>query len=807
MRDVIQDLRFGLRVLLKNPGFTFVAVLTLALGIGANTAIFSLVDAVLLKRLPYPDAGRLVMVWEEAGFAGFPENTPAPANYADWKSQSSVFEAMAALDNRSFNLTSDGEPEKVEAYGVTADFFPLLGVAPALGRTFTPGDDTPEAARTVVVSHRLWQLRFGGDRNLIGREILLNDVKHTVIGVMPVGFQFLQARINVWTPVGFTAEELRQRGNHYLSVVARMKPGVTAEQANAEIKTIQARISRDYPDEAGRLGAFVKPLREQLAGDMRRPLLMLLVAVAFVLLIACANLANLLLSRAASRSREMAVRAALGAGRGRIVRQLLTESVLLAGAGSVLGLLFAGWTFEFLRQFIPPAMSADLKLDGRVLGFTLLVSLLIGLVFGIVPALQASKADLNEALRHGGSRAGFGSGNRWLRGGLIVAEMALALALLAGAGLMIRTLWNLRQQYGSLNPEKLLTVRTSLPEKKYEEHAKRVAFYDQVLARVEALPGVTAAGYSTSVPLAWKGGSTGITIEGSTPKPGEFNDALHRQISTGYLQTINAGLREGRFFDDRDRLQTEAVAIVNETLARVHWPGESALGKRFKFGPVTSKRPWVTVVGVTADLRQMGVSAPVKAEVYVPYRQADYHAWFAPRDLVVRTTGDPSSLAAGVREAVQSVDPHQPISAVMTMSELLGEETVTQRLGMGLLAAFAALALLLATIGIYGVLSFFVTEHTAEIGVRLALGAQPNRILAMVMKKGMRLALIGVATGLAASLALTRFVRSLLFEVSPSDPLTLSGVALLLVVVALAACYIPARRAMKVDPMIALRCE
>jgi len=534
---------------------------------------------------------------------------------------------------------------------------------------------------------------------------------------------------------------------------------------------------------------------------------MLLVAVAFVLLIACANLANLLLSRAASRSREMAVRAALGAGRGRIVRQLLTESVLLAGAGAVLGLLFAGWTFEFLRQFIPPAMSADLKLDGRVLGFTLLVSLLTGLVFGIAPALQASKADLNEALRHGGSRAGFGSGNRWLRGALIVVEMALALALLAGAGLMIRTLWNLRQQYGSLDPEKLLTVRTSLPEKKYEEHSKREAFYDQVLARVEALPGVTAAGYSTSVPLAWKGGSTGITIEGRTSKPGEFNDALHRQISNGYLQTINAGLREGRFFDGRDRLQTEPVAIVNETLARVHWPGESALGKRFKFGPVTSKRPWVTVVGVTADLRQMGVSAPVKAEVYVSYRQANYYTWFAPRDLVVRTTGDPASLVTGVREAVQSADPYQPISAVMTMEQLLGEETVTQRLGMGLLAAFAALALLLATIGIYGVLSFFVTEHTAEIGVRLALGAQPNRILAMVMKKGMRLALIGVAAGLAASLALTRFVRSLLFEISPTDPLTLSGVALLLVVVALAACYIPARRAMKVDPMVALRCD
>jgi putative ABC transport system permease protein len=813
MESLLKDIRYGVRSLLKHPGFTCIAVLTLALGIGANTAIFSLVNAVLLRELPFREPDGLVMVWEDASFAGFPRNTPAPANYADWKAQNQVFEDMATFDDRSFNLTGDGEPEKVEAYGVTANFFGLLGIKPVLGRTILPEEDQPQANKVVMLSYSLWQQRYGGEQSVIGRELLLNGEKYTVVGVMPASFQFMESYIRLWVPIAFTSETLAQRGGHYLTVFARMKPGVTLAQANADIQTIQQRIAHDHPDQAGRLGAYVMPLRDQLAGDVRRPLLVLLVAVGFVLLIACANIANLLLSRAASRSREIAVRTALGASRVRIVRQLLVESLLLATAGAVFGLLFARWSFAFLQSLIPDGLvlSTKLNLDLQVLGFTFLLAFVTAVVFGLVPAFQASKIDLNGALKQGGGRTGLNAGGNRLRSVMVVTEVALSLVLLVGAGLLIQTFLKLRDQYSGLQPENVLTLRTVLPRSKYPEQPQRAAFYKQVLERVRSLPGVVSAGYVTTIPLAWKGGTSGFFPEGRTVErasaEGLSYDANHRQVSSDYLKTMGIPLLRGRSFSDADDERGMAVAVVNETMARQYWPGEDVIGKRFKLGDPEEDIPWRTIVGVAGDVRQMGVDEPVKAEMYIPYAQITDQQWYAPRDLVIRTTVDPMSIVGAASNEIHQVDPAQPISNIRTMDEVLGEETASRRLGMTLLTIFAALALLLATLGIYGVLAYFVVQHTQEIGVRVTLGAQRRNILALVIRKGMTLTLVGVAIGLCAAFALTRLMASLLYGVGTSDPLTYATITVLLTAVALIACYLPARRATKVDPMVALTYE
>jgi len=807
METLWQDLRFGLRQLLSKPGVTLIAVLSLALGIGANTAIFSLVDAVLLRPLPFHEPDRLVMVWEDATQVGFPRNTPAPANYADWKSQNKTLEDMAALNWRNYALTDEGEPEKVEAQGVTANFFSLLGVKPLLGRSFTADEDKEGADRVALISYGLWQRRFGGDPALVGKEILLDGQKRTVLGVMPAGFQFLSKETGLWVPMAFSAEDLANRGGHYLTVVARMKPGVTLTAASADIAAVTRRINQDHPMHGFELGSVVISLREQLAGDVRISLIVLLVAVGCVLLIACANIANLLLSRGASRYREIAVRTALGAGRLRIVRQLLTESTLLAVAGGLTGLLFAWLSFSFLKQIIPEsmAMNAGVKIDARIFGFTLLLSLLTGIVFGLAPAMQAAKVDLNEALKQSGGRTGTGAGHRRLRSALVVTEIALALVLLVGAGLLIQTFLKLRALDIGVNPENVLTLRTQLPRSKYGELSRRTAFYQQVLERVRALPGVVAAGYTTAVPLTWKGGTSGFTVEGKVEGPGQ--DANNRQVTAGYLETMGVKLRQGRFFDEHDDAQAQPVAVINETMARQYWPGESAVGKRFRLGGTDSTSPWRTVIGVIGDVKEMGLEAPPKAEFFFPYQQLPDMLWNLPRDLTVRTTGDPLSVAAAVRQAVWSVDPAQPVSNVRTMEEIMAEEVAQRRIGMTLLAAFAALALLLASLGIYGVLSYAVTQRTQEIGIRMALGANRRAVLRLVMADGLRLAGVGVAIGLGASFALTRLMSGLLFGVSASDPRTLVGVTLLLTAVALLACYIPARRAAKVDPMIALRYE
>jgi len=812
MENLISDIRYGVRGLLKRPGFTAVAVITLALGIGANTAIFSLVNAVLLRSLPYEDADRLVMVWEDASFAGFPRNTPAPGNFSDWRSQNQTFTGMAACTMRTFNLTGEGQPEKIEANGVTSNFFSVLGVRPALGRGFLPEEDNIQSNKVAVVSYELWQRVLGGQPSIVGKNILLNGEKFTVIGVMPAGFQFLFNETNLWVPPDLDADDWRNRGGHFLTVVGRIKPGVTVSQANSDIKTIMARISKDYPDQAGRVGAYVVPLRDELAGDLRRPLILLLGAVGFVLLIGCANIASLLLSRTAARKKEIALRAALGAGRWRIVRQLLTESVVLAGAGGVLGIVCAFMSFAFLKQLIPEnmALTTKLGLDWQMFAFTIVISLGTGIIFGLVPALQASRLNLNEVLKQGSSRTGVGPASNRLRNVLVSAEVALALVLLIGASLLLQTFLSLRHQYESLDAKHVLTLRTQLPRTKYTDNARRATFYDQVLSKVQSLPGVTAAGYATSIPLVWKGGTSGFYPEGLSLDQAKLGglsyDSNHRQISPGYLKTMGIPIVHGRGFEASDNEQAQPVAIVNETMARQYWPGQEVLGKRFKLGDPEDQIPWITIIGVAGDLHQMGPDVPVKAEMYFPHHQSSI-GFYAPRDLVIRTTGNPLDLVAAVRREIHEVDPDQPVSNVQTMDDVLSKEIGPRRIAMTLLLTFAALALILASIGIYGVLSYFVTQSIPEIGVRVALGATRMNVLRLVVGRGMKLTVAGLVVGLVAALLLTRLMTSLLFGVSATDATTFVAVSALLMAVAFLACYIPARRATKIDPLVALRYE
>jgi len=810
MEILKKDIKYAVRGLLKRPGFTIIALITLALGIGANTAIFSVVNAVLLRPLPFQDPEKLVIVWEDATFAGFPRNTPAPANYVDWKTQNQSFADMAASAETSFNLTGDGEPERVQAFSVNDNFFPLFGVQPLLGRGFLPEEDRPGGNRVAVLSYSLWQSRYGGDRSIVNRDIQLNGEKHTVVGVMPSSFQFLDKEVRLWVPLALDQEELANRGGHYLQVIARLKPGVSLSQAQADMNGVMRRIATDHPEETfeGKLGAIVLPLRDQLVGDARKSLIVLLVAVAFVLLIACANVAGLLLARAVARRKEIALRMALGAARARVVRQLLTESLLLAVAAGVLGSLLAYASFSFLQGLVPAEMvlATSLKLDVRILIFTLGISIITGIIFGLVPALQSAKVDLNDALKQSSGRV---TSTGRLRSAMIVFEVALSLVLLVGAGLLIQTLFQLFRQYSVLEPEKVLTMRTILPREKYKEPAQRDNYYQQVLQRVEHLPGVVAAGYSTSVPLSWKGGTSGFYPEGiKAPIPGMAYDANHRQVTTNYLKAMNIPLRQGRYFESSDNAQSVPVAIINETMARQYWPGENALGRRFKLGgPEDTDSPWRQIVGIVGDVRQMGLDEPVKAEMYMPYQQVKNNLWYIPRDLAIRTNSETSTLVGSVRQIIREVDPDQPVSNVATMAEVLGEEAAQRRMGMITLVGFAALALLLASLGIYGVLAYFVTQHTNEIGLRQALGATPRNILFLVLKKGMGLTLAGVGSGLLAAFALTRLMSSMLFGVNASDPLTFVAVPAVLVAVALLACYLPARRATKVDPLVALRYE
>ncbi|MGB6876239.1 MAG: ABC transporter permease [Candidatus Acidiferrales bacterium] len=808
MNTLLQDIRYALRTFLRNPAFFIFAVVVLALGIGANTAIFSVAYNVLLRPLPYRDANRLVVVWENSPAFGFPQDTPAPGNYASWKAQNDVFADIAALSGTRFDLTGQGNPEQFDAARITANMFPLLGVKPMLGRNITSEEDKPGANHVVILSHAVWMANFGGDPKIVGKQIWLSNAQYTIIGVMPRGFIFPDRETQVWTPEGFSAEDLDDHDSHYLNVFARLKDGVSLQQANADLSLIAQRLQKQFPRTNAKVGAYAVPLRDHLTGSSRLAAIILLGAVTFVLLIACANVANLLLARATGRRKELAMRMALGASRRRIIRQLLTESVLLSIIAGCAGLLLAVWATPFLAHLIPaglvPLAGSGINVD--VLFFLIAVSIVCGVLFGLAPALRISRIDLATAMKQGGARSGSAAAGTRVRDILVVAEVALALVLFSGATLMVRSFMNVRNLDPGFRSAHVLAVETDLPFPKYKDPALRNAFYRRVLNRISHLPGVVAAGCTTWLPLTNFGGAPGMIIIEGRPKPrlGEAIIPNGRMISDEYIQAVGMKLIAGRTFDSRDAAGTQPVALINQTVAKTFWPSQDPVGMRFKSGGDPEPKPWITVVGVVGDVRQAGLDQPPRPEVYLPY---DQHDFFAPSYLAIRTAGDPMSVANAVREQIWAVDKDQPVTHVMPLEQMLSDYLAPRELQSSLLGGFAGFALLLAALGIYAVLAFSVTQRTQEIGVRVALGAQQSDILRGILAQGLRLAGLGVVIGVVGALALSQVLGTLLFGVSATDPLTLAGAVAVLLAVAAAACYIPARRAMRVDPMIALRYE
>lgn len=793
------DLRLALRLALKNPGFAATVILVLALGIGANTAIFSTLDAVLLRPLAFRDPGGLMMVWEDASHVGFPKNTPAPANFVDWRAQNRSFADMAALRYHSANLTGDGPPEGLRGVRTMPNLFAVLGVSPLHGRYLTEQDEK-SGDRVVVISYRLWQRRFGGDPKVVGKQIRMNDEDYEVVGVMPRAFQFPTRRIDYWRPSGFTPQDWSRRGSHFLEVVGRLKPGVSPEQAQGDMTGIARRLQTQYPNTNRQLGVLLEPMKDRIVGRSGLQLLVLMAAAGCVLLIACANVANLLLARAAVRSREMAVRAALGAGAGRLARQAFVESLFLAAAGLLLALPLAAASLRVIATLVPDLLVGvvEPRLDARVLLFASGIALLTGLLFGVVPAWQASRAGLAAGLRDGG-RAGASRRTRVLRGVLVTGEVALASALLIGAGLLFQTLRNLNAVDLGFNPERVLTLQTRLPQPRYADFAKRQRYFHDVLDRVRALPGVQSAGFSSTLPFLQRGNTTGFAIEGREPIP---TDALYRVVTADYLQTIGVRLREGRLYHRDDRATTAPGLVINTTLARTFFPNESALGKRIR---VAEDRAPRTVIGVVEDVLERGLEQTAKPGFYTLTDQ-DPEGWM-PAELAVKTAGDPEALANAVRDVVWSVDKDQPVALIQTLEKIVAAELADRRQQVRLLGGFALLALVLAGVGIYGVLAYAVSAQVREIGVRMALGARPGDVTALVVREGLRLALAGLALGALAALGLGRWMRSLLYEVKPADPATFAAVGVVLLAVSLAACYLPARRAARVDPLEALRAE
>jgi putative ABC transport system permease protein len=802
MADVGRDLQYASRTLVKTPGFTLAAVLTLGVAIGGATAVFSLLDAVLLRPLPFAAADRLVLLFEENARAGFARDAVRPRTYAAWKADNDVLESVAAVAEKSAVLRWQGQPLRITAPRVTASFFDVLKAQPVLGRVFTAGEDRPGEGRVVIISHVFWQRRFGGDPTVIGRQLILDDEPHVIVGVMAPDFQFLQSYVSAWVPAALGPDEIRY-GGRYLTVVGRMKPDVDRARVTANLDTIAARQSQLFPaDERWRtLRSVVWPLSQELAGDVRRPFAVLVAAMAVVLLIACANLASLLLARAASRRQEMAVRGALGASRARVVRQLLTESLALAGLGLVLGVVLARWALVFLEQLVPPSMVlfARLQLDARAFASAAVIAVGAALLFGLAPALRTSAASSGDALKSGRRVTGDDRGRR----ALVVAQVAMTLVLLTGAGLLLQTFYEMRYANLGLQPARVLTLRTVLPLDRYGEHGRRAEFYDRVLDRLAAEPGVEAAGYTTSVPLEWKGGTSSLAIEGTPRDPALAYDANHRQISAGYFETVGVPLQQGRFFRPGDDDRAPLVVIVNEALARQYWPGENPVGRRLAIDPGQAPQ-WRTVVGVVGDVRQMGLDVPARAEIYIPYRQMATQPWFTPRDLVVRTAGDPTLAVDAVSRVVHSVDPGLAISNIRPLDEVLDEEVASRRVGTTLLISFAAFALVLAVVGLYGVIAYFVVQHVPELGVRMALGAQRRDIMRFVLARGMSLAVVGVLVGTVAAIALPRIMASLLYGVTGGTLIWLI-VSLLLLTLSLVASYLPARHATRLDPVAALR--
>jgi putative ABC transport system permease protein len=810
METLLQDVRFGARMLRKNLGFTLVAVLTLALGIGASTAIFSVVNAVLLRPLQYPNAERIVAIQELNEKGRRVQVTPA--NFLDWRAQQTSFEHLAAIYSRTANFSAGDKSERMELAMTSANFFQVFGVSPHLGRFFLPEEERAGHDPVAVLSYGLWQRHFGGDPSLVGRSLTLDGQPYTVVGIAPAGFQYPD-RTEVWIPpfqlvptVGAQMNIERARGFGFLSAVATLKPGVSVRQAHDEMTLITARLRQQYPDTNNNRFNRVVTLQTHLVGESAAALLLLLGAVALLLLIACANVANLLLARAASRHKEIAVRLALGATRLRLVRQLLVESVLLALVGGVAGLLLGWWGVDLMQELLPVNFSRvqGIGIDLRVLGFTLLVSLGTGILFGLAPALQSTNPDINESLKESGRGSTGAPGSR-VRSLLIVSEVALSLVLLVGAGLLFRSFLRLQAVELGFRPERVLTFRLNPAGANFTQDPQFSAFFKQIAERIETLPGVDAVGVINTLPLV-KGPTTAFRVEGRPlTTPDKWPSVNYRSVSPDYFRAVNVPLIQGRAFNAHDNESAPRAVMVNQTLARRDFEGEDPVGKRINLGGTgpDGQPIWFEIVGVVADVRNIELNTEPAAEIYTSYLQDP----FAGMSFVVRSAVEPESLIPAVRETVRRIDKGQPIAEVREMKQIVSEVAAQPRFNTLLLSLFAGVALLLAAAGIYGVMSYSVTQRTHEIGLRMALGAQTRDVIRLIVGQCVKLTLAGLALGLAAAFALTRVMATLLYGVSPTDPSTFAGCALLLVLVALLACYLPARRATKVDPLVALRYE
>ena len=804
LETLVQDMRFGARMLRKSPGFTAVAVLTLALGIGANTTIFSVVNAALLRSLPYAHAEQLVMIYESSHRVG--QHSPSYPDFLDWRDESRTFAKMAAVNNREFNLSGIAQPENISGYAVSPNLLSLLGVRPILGRDFLPEEEKPGTAPVALLSYRLWVSHLGGDPDAVGRSISLDGRNFTIIGVLPRSFR-LPEETDVVAPIGVWVADFKDRGDRGdMAVIGRLAPGATPTQAKAEIEGIAARLAEEYPTTNSGVGAMLTPLRDEFLGDMRAEILVLFGAAMFVLLIACVNVANLFLARAATRTREIALRQTFGASRGRLVRQMLTESFLLSALGGMLGILLGILGIAGLGRLIPPDQFENLNItmDLTVLAFTAAVVGLATFAFGLAPAWQASRTDVQETLKEGGPTSISSSSHGRLRNALATAEIALALVLLVGAGLMLQSLYRLLEVNPGFRPDRVLTMEINLRTAQYSKPAAILNFWQQTLDRVRAIPGVEKAALGTAIPLSGSHYRDDITVEGMPdPGLGKYPHPDYHTVSRGYLDALGVRLLLGRDFSEADNETAAQVALINATMARRFWPNENAIGKRFRWGHPGPHDEWINVVGVVGDTKMYGLANPARLEIYVPYPQRATN----DMSLVLRSSIDPASLTSAVRAAVIGIDRDQPVFGVATMKQLVDDSVSTRRVTLILMGLFSALALILASIGIYGVISYSVGQRTNEIGIRVALGAQRRDILRMILVQGGQMALLGIGIGVVAGQALTGIMASLLYGVSARDPLTFGGVAILIALVALAACYVPARRAMRVDPMVALRYE
>jgi putative ABC transport system permease protein len=808
MQNLLQDLRYAFRLLAKSPGFTAIAILILALGIGANTAIFSVVNGVLLRPLAFRDPSRLVIVAEKSPF---PTITTSYQNYVDWRDQSRSFESMEATRGAGLSLTGSGEPELLLARMATAGLFPLLGVEARVGRTFLPEEDRPGSAPVALLTYGLWQRRFGGSREIIGKTINLGSRPYTVVGVLPAGFQLLQPA-DVFVPFVPWAATLPDDRNWHPGIiaVARLKPGVSREQARAEMVGITKRLEQQYPDYNTGTSADVVGLQEQMVQNVRPALILLLGAVSLVLLIACVNVANLLLARAASRGREVAIRTAMGAGRARVVRQLLTESVLLSLGGGVLGIFLAwaslGPLLKISAGSVPQIV--PIELDRSVLAFTFGVSLVTGLIFGLVPALRTAKLDIRESLNEGSRGSTSGPGQHRLRGVLVASEMALAVLLLVGSGLLLRSFSRLQEVPPGFQTDHLLVADIPLSETAYAKPEQRYEFFDRLVERAKVLPGVRSAGAASFLPVSGGGSVIHFNITGHPPKtPHDYVAAGYRAVTPNYLETLGVPLLRGRLLTPADNDKAPAVVVINASMAKTYFANENPLGKRLQLGATPDKDvPTMEIVGVIGDVRP-GLGVDPQTEMYLPYRQADLVLPVFVLSVVLRTAADPQLQTAALRSALAEIDPNQPLVRVRTMEDNMAATVAQPRFRTWLIGIFAAVALVLAAVGVYGVMSYTVTQRTSEIGIRVTLGAQPEDVFRAIVGEGLRLALAGVGAGIAGALAMTRLLQSFLYGVSAYDPATFLGVAFLLTMVAVAASFFPARRATMVDPMVALRYE